>query len=158
MESGQGRVGCLGNVLPQRVVGVEQLPRAVGTALGCWSSGNVGTSLSDIRFGFGWSKELDPMILAGPFQLGYSMSIGLLLFFSVTRVILGCKLGRLMSTICWSTTYHSGVSSVSSQMGGGPETSRHARSSICQAEWRFLSLLSFQLAIYMASAWLMQKL
>lgn len=59
-----------GNCLPQRVVGVEHLRRAVSTALGCQSSENVGTLLSDIRFAFGWSNELDPMILLGLFQLG----------------------------------------------------------------------------------------
>jgi len=47
--------GGEGKDLHQRVVGMEQLPRAVGTALGWWSSGSIWTVLSDIGFDFGRS-------------------------------------------------------------------------------------------------------
>jgi len=39
-EGGQGGEG---KALPQRVGGMEQLPRAEGMALSCQSSGSVGT-------------------------------------------------------------------------------------------------------------------
>ena len=67
----QGRAeGGQGKSLPQRVVGMEQLPRAVGTAP-CRCSGSAGTLLSYTGLGF-WAVlcGLDTVILMGLFQLG----------------------------------------------------------------------------------------
>jgi len=45
----------------------NSLPRAVGTAPSCWSSRSVGTALSDIGFGFGWSYVEPGVGLDGPY-------------------------------------------------------------------------------------------
>jgi len=48
----EGAGGGEGKVLHQRVVGMEQLPRAVGMAPSCQSSSSIQTPLSHIAFGF----------------------------------------------------------------------------------------------------------
>lgn len=52
---------------------MEQLPRAVGMAPSCWSSGSVETLLSDTGLGFWAMLCLDSMSLVGLFSWGYSV-------------------------------------------------------------------------------------
>ena len=54
----------LGQVLHQRAVGMEQLPRAVSTAPSCRSSGSAGTPRTDTGCGFCCPSR------AGPDQAG----------------------------------------------------------------------------------------
>ena len=62
--SGQGQLGVRERVCTRGQWAWNGLPRAVGTAPSCRSSGNIWTPLSATRFGFGWSvwcQELDSM-------------------------------------------------------------------------------------------------
>ena len=65
---GEGQVGVRGRLCPIGWWAWNRVPRAVGTASSCWSSGSVGTLLSAI--GFGWCCVDASVILMGPFQLG----------------------------------------------------------------------------------------
>lgn len=69
--AGEDQVGCQGKVLHQRVVDVEQVPRAVAVAPRCQSSWSV-WMLSDIRMVWilsdaPWSEGLGSTILVGLF-------------------------------------------------------------------------------------------
>lgn len=79
--------------------------------------------------------------------------------FHGANVDLGCNLGRVMSSTCRSTSYPNRVNSTPSLMVGGCSTKhQEVAPGPCLEGRGFLSLLSFQLAIYMASVWWMQTL
>lgn len=62
-----------GKLCPRGWLVWHRLPRAVGTAPCCWSTGSIGTSLRHriwVLDGSVFSQGLGSMILAGPFQVG----------------------------------------------------------------------------------------
>lgn len=71
---------------------------------------------------------------------------------------LGCNSGRVMTSACRSALYPNGDNSTPPTVGGCSSRNQGGATGPCLEGSGFLSLLSFQLAIYMASVWWMQTL
>lgn len=76
-EAGNARSGTWDGAAPALCAGwgtrdMEQLHRAVGTAMSCWSPGSAGVPRSHVGFGFGfgfgWSQGPASVLLVGPLQ------------------------------------------------------------------------------------------